>query len=162
MWPHGTASYVVGIDKQDTSWFGGSVRLLKLPPVGVARSSRSRPHSVYSGSFIGHRNTPLHACACGVTRPPRGPIPAARCALLASLPPRTFLDVGAVGSDIPRVLRWSSSCGTARVHVSHDARTHASFTFFSHFFAPCPGILHLALSSVVCALPATSDFDVYP
>ena len=76
--------------------------------------------------FHCHRNTPLRACACDVPRPPRGPIPAARCALLASLPPRTFLDVGAVGSDIPHVLRWSSSCGTARVHVSHDARTHAS------------------------------------
>jgi len=74
--------------------------------------------------FHCHRNTPLHPC--GVPHAPLGPI-LARCSRPASLPPPTFLDVGAIGSDILRILCWSSSCGTARVCVSHDARTHAPF-----------------------------------
>jgi hypothetical protein len=34
--------------------------------------------------------------------------------------------------------------------------------FFNHFFALHPEILHLAVSSLVCALPAASDVDPYP
>jgi len=49
------------------------------------------------------------------------------------------------------------------VFVSHTMLAHMlPFTFFNHFFAPHPEILHLALSSVICALPAASDFDVCP
>jgi len=61
--------------------------------------------------FHCHRNTPLHAC--GVPHAPRGPI-LARCSRPASLPPPTFLDVGAIGSDIPRSMLvfqlWYRSC----------------------------------------------------
>jgi len=49
------------------------------------------------------------------------------------------------------------------VFVSHTMLAHTlPFTFFNHFFAPHPEILHLALSSVVCTLPAASDFDICP
>ena len=52
---------------------------------------------------------------------------------------RTFLDAGAIGSDILRILRRSSSRGTARVHVSHAARTHPPLSILQPLRRVSPG-----------------------
>jgi len=134
-----------------------NVKLVKhhlvLFAVGVARSSR------VLRQFHCLRNTPLHLVA-SLARPvdpsPHGvPVQLRFRLTLSSMWVPSALTFRAFYADLPAV--------APLVFVSHMMLAHPlPFTFFNHFFAPRPDILHLALSSVVCALPATSDFDVCP
>src|SRR5260221_14018296 len=58
-------------------------------------------------------------------------------------------------SDLPAVATLVFMCPTLLAHT-------LPFAFFNYFFMPSPEILHLALSSLVCAPPTASDVDLCP
>ena len=108
---------------------------LVLLAVGVARSSRCRPHPVYPGSFI-VTATHLSTLVASLTRPVDPSSHGVPVQLHFRLPLSSMWVPSAL---IFRVLCWSSSCGTARVRVSHDARTHAPLYVLQPLLHTPPG-----------------------